>query len=622
MTQLSIGNLEIPYSARGLSKEGLGILDGLTLSFGRQNQLDNPSIGTLQATIRCETITAARRAHQIKPGALVELESTYQLSHTVAKTVAIKDGWITPYTADGTPKGFSEYSGNYWITGSNLVGPGPWNTGNPQEWRYLSDIVNAGSQIAVELTLTAPQYAPAAPKIYLTYAFNPESDQVTLTGSDPEIKPENLEGNIWQIKGEAALSGTGYPVLYVYAPAVTWDDHPEAETWDTLETNPAWRIWGAWQVGKTLKLGPTSNASQGVHVFSGVITALEIKGLPGSRSEISLTACDHLHPLNAAKIAAPRRPAEPLTDRIQWVLDQTADYLISAGYSPLAVITQSEINPVLQSVDVDARPALDMINQAATSAALTAWPVISDGGDWGIFLEDADTRPAISYITLDAAGTVGTEKVTTNCLIVDGSQIPLEGVTITKDGEVAATQCEVSYPIEKTDPQTGQISYETAKTLTGELGPAGIKIETWLKNEADATETGQRWLRRVERGDWKISGITINTARLKGDTSAGQLIDVLYRIGQQIVIYSMPAWIPGAHSIERFCIEGGTLTANKNGWIIDLNVTRPGGAGYAIKWGEIPGPAIFDKTPLPWARFAALTTKANIKEGYKDARNN
>ena len=374
--------------------------------------------------------------------------------------------------------------------------------------------------------------------------------------------------------------------------------------------------------GKTLKLGPTSNASQSVHVFSGVITALEIKGLPGSKSEITITASDHLHPLNAAKIAAPRRQAEPLTERIQWVLDQTADYLISAGYTPLALLTQSDINPLMQSVDVDARPALDLINQAATSAALTAWPVVSEGGDWGIFLEDADMRPAISYITLDAAGVVSTEKVTTNCLIVDGSQIPLEGVQITKDGEVAATQCEISYPIEKTDPDNGQISYDTAKTLTGEIGPAGLKIETWLKNPEDTTETGQRWLRRVERGDWKISGIRIDTARLSGDTSAEQLIDILYRIGQQLVIYSMPKWIPGARSIERFCIEGGSLTAHKSGWIINLNLTRPGGAGYALKWEEIPAPAIWDKTPLPWARFAALTTKAKIKEGYKDARNN
>lgn len=622
MTWLSIGDWEIPHSAKALGKEGWGVLDGVEITFGRQNQLDNPEIGTMRAVIRCETLQAARQAHKIRPGSSVELDSSYLLSHTIAKTQAIKDGWITPYIQDGAPAGYSEWAGNYFVAGSCWIGTGPWDTGNPQEWRYLADKVNPGSSIAVEFTLTAPQYAPAAPSVQLSHAFSPDSSSVCVLDSDPEIKPERLEENVWQFNGQAPMTGEGYPVLYLYAPPVTWIDHPENETWETLEANPAWRIWGAWQVGKTLKLGPTSNASQSVHVFSGVITALEIKGLPGSKSEITITASDHLHPLNAAKIAAPRRQAEPLTNRIQWVLDQTADYLISAGYTPLALLTQSDINPQLQSIDVDARPALDLINQAATSAALTAWPVVSEGGDWGIFLEDADMRPAISYITLDAAGVVSTEKVTTNCLIVDGSQIPLEGVTITKDGEVAATQCEISYPIEKTDPDNGQISYDTAKTLTGEIGPAALKIETWLKNPEDTTETGQRWLRRVERGDWKITGIRIDTARLSGDTSAGQLIDILYRIGQQLVIYSMPQWIPGARSIERFCIEGGSLTAHKSGWIIDLNLTRPGGAGYALKWEEIPAPAIWDKTPLPWARFAALTTKAKIKEGYKDARNN
>lgn len=622
MSTLLIGNWKVPDSKQALKNPGYGVLDGVTITFGRQNQLDNPEIGTLQATIRCETIAAAKQAHKIRPGQSCDLKAAWQLSHTTPKTVAIKDGWITPYLTDsGQATGWSEWAGNYYIAGNCWIGTGPWNTGNPQEWRYLADRVEPGSIIAVDLTITAPPHAPAPPKARLTGTYNPESTYLTVLESDPELKPEHLEGNTWQIQGEAPIPIEGYPVLYLYAPAVTWNDYPETDTWETIP-NPSWRIWGCWKVEKTLKLSATARASQAVWVFSGVITSQQIKGLPGGKSEITITASDHLHPLNAAKIAAARREAEPLTDRIKWVLDQTADYLTNAGYTPLAVIPQSDINPMMQSIDVDARGALELINQAATSAALTAWPVVSQGGDWGIFLEDADTRPAISYITLDAAGIVGTEKAYTNCLIVDGSQIPLEGVQITKDGEVAATQCEVTYPIEKTDPQTGQISYETGKTLTGYMGPVALKIDTWLKNPADATDTGNRWLRRVTRGDWKISGIRINTARLKGDTSAGQLIDILYRIGQQLVIYSMPAWIPGARSIERFCIEGGTLTAHKTGWIIDLNLTRPGGAGYALKWEEIPAPAIWEKTPIPWARFAALTTKAKIKEGYKDARNN
>ena len=622
MTSLVIGDWKIPDSKQALKNPGYGVLDGVTITFGRQNQLDHPEIGTLKATIRCETIQAAKQAHKIRPGQSCDLKAAWQLSHTTPKTQVIKDGWITPYLTDsGQATGWSEWAGNYYIADNCWVGTGPWGTGNPQAWRYLADRVEPGSIIEIDLTITAPPHAPSPPQARLTYTYNPEATGATVLASDPEIKPEHLEGNIWHIKGQAAIPGEGYPILYLYAPATAWMDFPESETWDTIP-NPSWRIWGTWKVGTTLKLSATSRASQAVYVFSGVITSQQIKGLPGGKSEITLTAADHLHPLNAAKIAAPRRPAEPLEDRMQWVLDQTANYLADAGYTPLGLIPQSHINPVLESIDVDARPALELINQAATSAALTAWPVVSQGGDWAIFLEDADTRPAISYITLDAAGQVRTEKIYTNCLIVDGSQIPLEGVQITKDGEVSATQCEVSYPVEKTDPQTGQVSYETATTLTGEIGPAGIKIDTWLKNKADATETGYRWLRRVERGDWKISGIRIDTARLSGDTSAGQLIDILYRIGQQLVIYSMPAWIPGASSIERFCIEGGTLTAHKTGWIIDLNLTRPGGAGYALKWEEIPGPAIWGKTPLPWARFAALTTKAKIKEGYKDARNN
>lgn len=622
MTSLIIGDWKIPESRQDLTREGWGVLDGAEITFGRQNQLDNPEIGTMRAVIRCETLQAARQAHKIRPGSSVELDSSYRLSHTIAKTQAIKDGWITPYlTPTNQPTGWAEWSGNYYVAGSCWVGPGPWNTGNPQEWRYLSEKVNAESIIAVELTLTAPAYAPARPALRLTGTSSPEAAGLTISRSDPEIKAENTEGATWKIKTEAPIPKDGYPALCLHAPAACWNDYPQAETWETIP-NPSWRIWGTWRVEKTLKLGATSKASQRIHVFSGVITTVEIKGLPAGKSEITITASDHLHPLNAAKIAAPRRPAEPLLERIKWALNQTEDYLTKAGYTPLGVRTQSDINPLMQSIDVDARPALDLINQTANSAALTAWPVVSESGDWELFLEDADARPAIAYIALDAAGTVTTKKISTNCVIVDGSQIPLEGVTITKDGEVAATQCEVSYPIEKTDPQTGQISYDTAKTLTGDIGPAGLTIETWLKNRSDATETGRRWLRRVTRGDWKITGIKINTAHLKGDTSAGQLIDSIYRIGQQLVIYSMPKWIPGAGNIERFCIEGGTLTANKGSWIINLNLTRPGGAGYALKWEEIPTPAIWEKTPLPWARFAALTTKAKIKEGYSDARNN
>ncbi|MDU5316441.1 MAG: hypothetical protein E6121_04750, partial [Varibaculum cambriense] len=333
MTSLIIGDWKIPESGQELTREGWGVLDGATVSFGRQNQLDNPEIGTMRAVIRCETLQAARRAHSIHPGTPVKLDSTYKLSHAVPKTVAIKDGWITPYlTPTGHPTGWAEWSGNYYLAGSCWVGPGPWNTGNPQEWRYLSEKVNAESVIAVELTLTAPQYAPAAPKARLTGATTPSAVGLTITRSDPEIKAENTAAATWKIKAEAPIPVDGYPALCIHAPAVCWDNYPQAETWETI-SNPSWRIWGTWKVEKTLKLGATSKASQRIHVFSGVITTVEIKGLPAGKSEITLTASDHLHPLNAAKIAAPRRPAEPLLDRIKWALNQTEDYLTKAGYT-------------------------------------------------------------------------------------------------------------------------------------------------------------------------------------------------------------------------------------------------------------------------------------------------
>ena len=146
MTWLSIGDWEIPHSAKALGREGWGVLDGAEITFGRQNQLDNPEIGTMRAVIRCENLQAARQAHKIRPGSPVELDSSFVLSHTIAKTQAIKDGWITPYLEDGAPIGYSEWAGNYFVTGSCWIGPGPWDTGNPQEWRYIADKVNRSIQ--------------------------------------------------------------------------------------------------------------------------------------------------------------------------------------------------------------------------------------------------------------------------------------------------------------------------------------------------------------------------------------------------------------------------------------------------------------------------------------------
>lgn len=621
MTHLTINDWVIPTTPAALEAGGLAILDGVTVSFGRENAIDAPAVSQMNATIRCETVTAAQSAHQISPGDYCTLTDRYQLAETAAIPRPARAAMAAPVLATdpdnlqttwrlGT---VTEADGTIWVEGDILLGPGNWNTGDPLEWRYLSERIEPGSTVQARFTSTPPAWDTEDASAWIDQVYYPNS-YTTWLESLPEI-PATHEAGKWVFDGKARINGYGYPVIYFSAPSPAWWQAPAA-AWETQTLT--WQEACMWKLTGDITIGATQAASQSVTVFQGRVTSLEIEGLGGQACLIHLAAADMAHSLNTAMIAAPRRAAESVLDRINWILDQATNP--AAPHERPALLTQSDANPALNSVDIDNRSALELINEAARSAALTAWTIVGDSGDNAILLEDPDTRPAIAYITTNEAGVMVTEKAIANALLVDGSQIDMDGVQITRDGEITATQAKVSYPVEKIDPQTGQISYETKTALTGSIGPATLEIATWLKKPEEVTQIGAKWLRRAARADWKINGVKIKTARLKGPAPAGQLIDITNRIGQQIIIFNMPPWMPTGHKIERFCIEGGTLTAARGKWEIDLNLTRPGGAGYALKWNELPD-GTFLQCPIPWGAFAALTTKENIKEGYADARN-
>lgn len=596
ITTLTLDGTDMADTAADLAAGTPTVLDGVTITSGRDNPLDQPAAGHMAATVRALDEAAARNfIDRLEPGQTVTVQSTYELDPLADPTpvqiasTAQTGGRVTVY----------QQILYIWPAGDLQTYLSPANfeylNQNPTAWDDTNPSRLRGQPILVETAITVAYDCPR-PRVYLATTPGPWRQHTALAPVPVVADVPSTDGTTRTITyhGVVPLPDTGHPVIYLDLPARSWRSLDVLTTWDSRQASATWS--GA----NTVTLSPYITAAATGHVmgaaalFHGYLTGWTAER-DGSAVMISLDATDLIGYLSHAMIGDRPRDPERVSQRIDWALGL-------AGID-VDVLTTATRDPVLASLDVDHRSALDVIHDAATSAALSVWPISTAQGAPALLLEDADTRPATDSLTVDEDGTPHITSISHT--VLDAALIDAAGVTVSRDSTDAASQALATYLIEHTDPETGEITRETLSVIAGEPGAAVLKLDTQTVSASDAAAAAYAYLRRRPLAGWSISGLVVRTSRLEDMRTIQRLIDMTTRPACPVIVADLPAWIPAPGS-ERFIVEGAHMTARRGHWDIELTLTRPARAGTSLTWGQTPPQLTWQSSTLTWPQLSGL----------------
>lgn len=570
---------DFPLSSYAIDGEGgyPVVIDGLTVTSGRDNPLDQPEASAARIVMRAaRDDLAAQMLKLLTPNAPIRIESTYQCKRAapvhqptryLSSGQALNNAPTTFYTAAPV---------SLWLAPLAWQKPGT----NSAAWDIDNPRVAAGTPMRVALTVGGPNAA----RVFLTAVPAPS----IMPGAPAAPVPRTGTSH----NGIVAMPDIGHPAIRIDLTPPTWRE--ARGTWQAA--TPTWQELGTYNVGKLFLLSPAGTTETTTTVFTGTLSSWTAQRESGA-TEIEIHAVDIIARLQRAMIGAQPRPRETVTDRIKWAISQTG--------IDIPLLTSITRNPVLEVLDVDHRSALDVIHEAARSAALSVWPAATRTGAPALYLEDADDRPASDTLTVDDAGIPSVTVISETQL--DTALINRAGVEITRTNELIPSQCRVEWET-VTDTGDGNRESEHHSVLTGSPGGSVITLETALTREEDALATAAAYLRRAPVSGWSIDGITIDTARQHDLSTVARLIGLNTRCALPVTLAGIPAWIPAA-PVERFTVEGATLTHRGGNWKITATLTRPNHVGKSITWAELPPQLTWATTTLTWAQTAGLTIR-------------
>lgn len=465
------------------------ILDGLSMHWGRANQLDQPDIGTCTFVIRDEA--ASSDALDIaRVGTDVAVYSTgtvpvpedqvifndggFELSRPGAlpsSRFLAKQGSPTLTVVKGTQSHTGQQALR--ITASLtsavrqvLFPPLPFSPvgGDPTAWDSIPQM-NPGETwpvsvwVKLPLGTTAKIIGAPCPLPYSTGA-GPMS-----TASAPVV---TADGNWQQIAGTwtNTSSGLAWPLIGLECTTPsprTWADQGTTTWADHLER---WIDHQATFVDDISVTGPPV-ATRRVLIFAGQVTDVVVSPVTDTVIQLEVTAADIGAALENDAIGDDPWPVQALQTR--------ASTITSLAHLNVPVIVDQGLQAIQVSYrDVDAQPVLALLQDLAQSVAATLWTATHGTAGSYFWMEDPDDRVSVQQLGLG----VGTLPVldATN----PATNPNLEGGSLTGWSAVSAT----AYPLtlDASGAMSGTYSALTTRTdqspsiTAGALAASGVSV--------------------------------------------------------------------------------------------------------------------------------------------------
>jgi hypothetical protein len=474
--------------------------------------------------------------------------------------------------------------------------PAPLTPDDPSGWDAIPR-TQPGQSWGYGAAVWVPEYLAAVARVTVRPAWFPRP------WGPPTVVDEPAAGGP-PAAGWVTFAGTVNPpadvwvgvVLDVYPTGPAWLDVPGSTTWAGLSTPvPSWLDLADVYVDDLSVLAPDAGAARAGSVFDGRITDMVARyDIDRGATIVDVIAQDDTAELANRYVGTTPWAAEPLSARFGKIVTasgQVVTYVVDAGPGALQVTYR----------DVDAQPALTLLQELAESANGVLWAASSIGTGPFLRLEDIGARPALQKLIRGAdlvvvivpADIVGTSGIT-----VSACDVLLDPVRWEIDSTDSATRIDVGWleqvvdaGVTKPAARTVTLVDTAAETATGRRR---VGVQTQLTTSANASTVGAAMLARLTAGGWRVGGLTWRAEIDDPLTPAGiaavmQVLDGSTRLGLPIMLTDLPDWspIPAGTDVPLF-LEGGRFANVDGAWQLDLVTSSAKAQGAGVKWQEIP----------------------------------
>lgn len=612
--RINVAGRDLATSANDLRTGIPAVIDGLSFQWGRETRLDQPAPGSLTTTLLVPPEAAAAALAHLDPGARVVAYTSYADIAEAAGFVEYPDPQFARSLMPGdtalvSPGPMAEVA----ALGDQWGGLGRYDPTDPFPIRFEYRVVRA----------FAPATMVARPVYFRTIrdphpAYGPWTPIPTSVGQRHAIGPNEST----RIPLDPAYSGCfiGFELQCVQAGSSRLQDHANRLA---DHTEPLHNTEGI-SIESAIIYTPRS-ARREFTIFSGRVMSAPITwDTARSLAKITMTANEWTVAVKNTTVGETPWPPETAFARLSRITQ-------AAGIRRF-VSTGIAVETVAAARDVDARPALDLIHEYATARGTVAWPSYNDTFGEFFQFEAEDSRLGLLRLNYEPDGTAYIsvkqgERGPWKVIALDASAIRADGITVDRDVATLATTVRVSckkvippgeYAISLDDPKAYE-DYEVAATDDGRFATFGaheVQVSAGILDKSDTVahlfrnggqtpeDLARLILTRSAPGQWKISGMTVDTRAASVSTSdLTRLLEISKRPGLPILLTSLPEWMPGAPSIPVY-LEGSRASYERNHWTIDLTITHASAQAGAVTLAQTAPHILTDFRNLTLADMA------------------
>jgi hypothetical protein len=591
-------------------------LTGLSVTWGRDNTLDQPEPGTCSfkvldvgGGVRFTDLLRIGSHVEVKAAATIYPDPTVPVFTFDPSFEAMAAGSVPPSTVTGGTVTVSTDRAAAGTKSAKIVpdpetstlravfppapfgGVSAWDavprTQAGQSWTFgasvwAADALGVSSVVRVRpVAFTAPTAASAVLLDPILPA-SPAGGWVTV--QDTIVPP----AEVW----------LGLAVEVLPAGGPQWDEVPDTLTWDDAPAGLRWDDIGVAYADALVLLAPATGALRQGSVFAGRVTDMRSRyDLDLGGTLVDVTAQTHLAELDNRYVGDVPWLSEPLSSRFGKIVaasGQTIEYTIDSSVASVPITWR----------DVDSRPAGDLLHQLAQSVGGALWSAASDTGGAFIWLEDINQRPATrSLQNVGGVVVIVPIDLTGNPRIIDVDACdvllePLEWTQTTEDDStrVVVTWQEQTLDTEGNPDPTSRDYMVTNLDAEAKFGRRRVQISTELAAQSDAAFVAESVLARLTTPGWRLSGLTWDVAAtdtLNADTldRIMTILDGTTRLGLGIKLTNVPDWAPPATGSDVYLfVEGGTFVNLDGAWELELLTSSAISQGEGtVRWDDLPG---------------------------------
>jgi hypothetical protein len=598
-------------------------LAGFKLTWGRSTTMEQPATSTATFTV-ADIDPDDDFLDVLHVGAVVDCYAAGDVTAgTSPVNIAVDGGFETAALADRVASAGSTtfttdaYAGSRALltrppgypnatTGAQrlLIPPAPFSS-SATAWNTLTQ-VTAGDSWSVDLMVKLGEPTRIGATLSAAVFPGPTSKTAGATFGPATAVPAAAG---WQ---RVTAAGTvpadvpyGWAGLQLDVQFAVWNGPITAAAGAWSAQPGTWMSWGTVTVDEARVWAPPA-AVRRVLVFTGRITDLHAQAT-ATGVGVDVTATDWTADLANTSIGDTPWPVQTIATRVKRILA-----LVAASIDP---VDQAAVQPVIDPVpgafnvtwrDVDAQPAMQLLDELADTGDAVLWPVFSASVGFYLWFEDPTLRQASAMLAWNASASlvqITGNTAATRGVVLTACDLLEDPAQWTQDVADVITRVNGTWQEQTVDDQgqpapterslmVNDPNAEAPKSQGGlGFGVRAMSYTSQLVSQADLFNVANRVLARSRALGWRLSGITWDTNVpedfAESDTATLlTLLDGAKRPGLPVTVTDMPGWTPTGGVASTY-LEGGEYSFDGARWTLDMTLSPSGQTAYSAAWFDL-----------------------------------